>query len=152
MCRPIATRTRKISRGLARLLEAMAEGGYILVLDEFQYFNRKGYEEFCSYLQAAVDRLAAKADPRWPGGLIVLGSIHSEMMALLEDRTAPLYNRVTDTIDLTHLDVIASHTGHSSATIPTHRLSGCCSSGTCLKACRSSTGIAMNRGFWPWTG
>ncbi len=39
------------------------------------------------------------------GGLIVLGSIHTEMMALLEDRTAPLYNRVTDTIDLTHLDV-----------------------------------------------
>jgi uncharacterized protein len=26
-------------------------------------------------------------------------------MALLEDRTAPLYNRVTDTIDLTHLDI-----------------------------------------------
>ena len=31
--------------------------------------------------------------------------IHTEMMALLEDRTAPLYNRVTDTIDLTHLDI-----------------------------------------------
>ena len=40
----------------------MAEGGYILILDEFQYFNRKGYEEFCSHLQASVDRLAAKAD------------------------------------------------------------------------------------------
>ncbi len=89
---------------LARLLEAMAEGGYLLVLDEFQYFNRKGYEEFCSFLQAAVDRLAAKAD-KVPGGLIVLGSIYTEMTALLEDRTAPLYNRVTDTIDLTHLDV-----------------------------------------------
>lgn len=25
---------------LAKLLEAMAEGGYILILDEFQYFNR----------------------------------------------------------------------------------------------------------------
>jgi AAA+ ATPase superfamily predicted ATPase len=89
---------------LAKLLEAMAEGGYILVLDEFQYFNRKGYEEFCSFLQAAVDRLAAKA-ARVPGGLIVLGSIHTEMVALLEDRTAPLYNRVTDAIDLTHLDI-----------------------------------------------
>jgi uncharacterized protein len=89
---------------LAKLLEAMAEGGYVLVLDEFQYFNRKGYEEFCSYLQAAVDRLAAKA-VKVPGGLVVLGSIHTEMMALLEDRTAPLYNRVTDTIDLTHLDI-----------------------------------------------
>src|SRR5205807_4836144 len=55
-------------------------------------------------LQAAVDRLAAKA-AEVPGGLIVLGSIHTEMVALLEDRTAPLYNRVTDTIDLTHLDI-----------------------------------------------
>jgi hypothetical protein len=89
---------------LARLLEAMAEDGYVLVLDEFQYFNRKGYEEFCSFLQAGVDRLAAKAD-QVKGGLIVLGSIHTEMTALLEDRTAPLYNRVTDSIDLTHLDI-----------------------------------------------
>ncbi|MCX7421960.1 MAG: ATP-binding protein [Planctomycetia bacterium] len=89
---------------LAKLLETMAEAGYILILDEFQYFNRKGYEEFCSYLQAAVDRLAAKAD-QVRGGLVVLGSIHTEMVALLEDRTAPLYNRVTDTIHLTHLDI-----------------------------------------------
>jgi len=89
---------------LAKLLESMAEGGFILILDEFQYFNRKGYEQFCSYLQASVDRLTAKAD-RVRGGLIVLGSIHTEMVALLEDRTAPLYNRVTDTIDLTHLDI-----------------------------------------------
>ena len=89
---------------LAKLLEAMAERGYILILDEFQYFNRKGYEEFCSYLQASVDRLAAKSD-QVRGGLIVLGSIHTEMVAILEDRTAPLYNRVTDTINLTHLDI-----------------------------------------------
>ena len=89
---------------LAKLLEAMAEEGYIIILDEFQYFNRKGYEDFCSYLQASVDRLAAKAN-QVPGGLIVLGSIHTEMVALLEDRTAPLYNRVTDDINLTHLDI-----------------------------------------------
>ncbi len=89
---------------LAKLLEGMAEAGYVLILDEFQYFNRKGYEEFCSYLQAGVDRLASKAE-QVRGGLIVLGSIHTEMVALLEDRTAPLYNRVTDTITLTHLDI-----------------------------------------------
>jgi uncharacterized protein len=89
---------------LAKLFEAMAQEGYVLVLDEFQYFNRKGYEEFCSYLQAAVDRLAARA-AQVPGGLIVLGSIYTEMVALLEDRTAPLYNRVTVAIDLTHLDI-----------------------------------------------
>jgi len=89
---------------LAKLLESMAEAGFILILDEFQYFNRKGYEQFCSYLQAGVDRLQAKAE-QVRGGLIVLGSIHTEMVALLEDRTAPLYNRVTDTINLTHLDI-----------------------------------------------
>jgi hypothetical protein len=82
----------------------MADAGYVLVMDEFQYFNRKGYEEFCSNLQAVVDRLAARA-AQVTGGLIVLGSVYTEMVALLEDRTAPLYNRVTDTIDLTHLDV-----------------------------------------------
>ena len=89
---------------LAKLLESMAEAGFILILDEFQYFNRKGHQEFCSYLQASVDRLSAKAD-QVRGGLLVLGSIHTEMVALLEDRTAPLYNRVTDTINLTHLDI-----------------------------------------------
>lgn len=74
-----------------------------MVLDEFQYFNRKPFTEFCSLLQAAIDRLGATADVV-SGGLIVLGSIHTEMTALLEDRSAPLYNRVTDSLDLTHLD------------------------------------------------
>ncbi len=88
---------------LAKLLEAMASAGYVVVLDEFQYFHRKGYEQFCSLLQAAVDRLSAKAE-QVSGGLIVLGSIYTEMTALLDDRTAPLYNRITDNIELTHLD------------------------------------------------
>ena len=66
-------------------MEAMAEGGYILILDEFQYFNRKGYEEFCSYLQGGVDRLAAKAD-QVRGGLIVLGSIPVGVIGLLFKR------------------------------------------------------------------
>ena len=34
-----------------------------------------------------------------------MGSIHTEMTALLEDRSAPLYNRITDSIELTHLDI-----------------------------------------------
>jgi AAA+ ATPase superfamily predicted ATPase len=89
---------------LVKLLEAMAGGGYVVILDEFQYFHRKGCEEFCSLLQAAVDRLAAKAS-QVTGGLIVLGSIYTEMTALLEERTAPLYNRVTDALELTHLDI-----------------------------------------------
>lgn len=89
---------------LARLIEAMSRAGYVVVLDEFQYINRKAFAEFCSLLQAAVDRLAADA-AHVSGGLVVLGSIHAEMTALLEDRAAPLYNRVTDAIELTHLDV-----------------------------------------------
>src|SRR6185437_4115088 len=89
---------------LAKLIEAMTRAGYVVVLDEFQYFNRKAFTEFCSLLQAAVDRLTADAR-RVKGGLIVLGSVHTEMTALLEDRSAPLYNRVTDAIELTHLDL-----------------------------------------------
>lgn len=55
-------------------------------------------------LQAVVDRLAARADTV-AGGLIVLGSLHSEMTALLEDRAAPLFNRATDSLELGHLDI-----------------------------------------------
>ncbi len=89
---------------LAKLIEALARGGFIVVLDEFQYFNRKPHAEFCSLLQASVDRLTADAAVV-KGGLIVLGSIHTEMAALLEDRSAPLYNRITNAIELTHLEV-----------------------------------------------
>jgi uncharacterized protein len=51
-----------------------------------------------------VDELSANA-ATVPGGLFVLGSIHTELVALLEDRTAPLYNRTTDHIELDHLDI-----------------------------------------------
>lgn len=93
-------------RSLATRLGALAEEGFVIAIDEFQYFNRKALYEFTSQLQSEVDRLAAKAD-RVRGGLIVLGSIHTEMAALLEDRSAPLFNRVTDDLDLGHLDVAA---------------------------------------------
>jgi uncharacterized protein len=88
----------------ARLIGSLARAGYIVVLDEFQYFNRAHLMPFCSSLQAEVDTLSAQAD-RVPGGLIVLGSIHTEMTALLEDRNAPLFNRTTDEIELKHLDI-----------------------------------------------
>jgi uncharacterized protein len=94
----------KTLQNLAKLLETLARAGYIVVLDEFQYFNRKPFTEFCSFLQAAVDRLSANPSSV-PGGLIVLGSIQTEMAALLEDRSAPLYNRITDELDLGHLDI-----------------------------------------------
>lgn len=48
--------------------------------------------------------MSARAD-EVPGGLIVLGSLHAELVALLDDRDAPLYNRVTDQLEVSHLDV-----------------------------------------------
>lgn len=36
-------------------------------------------------------------------GLVVLGSLHAEMTALLDDRQASLFNRTTDTLELGHL-------------------------------------------------
>jgi uncharacterized protein len=89
---------------MAATIESLIVAGTIVILDEFQYFVRAPLAEFASYLQTAVDRMAAQSS-RAMGGLIVLGSIHTEMAALLEDRAAPLYNRVTDVIDLVHWDV-----------------------------------------------
>jgi hypothetical protein len=89
---------------LAQMVATLARGGYIVALDEFQYFNRERLRDFCSLLQAQVDQLAADS-ASVPGGLLVLGSIHTEMARLLEDRSAPLYNRVTDELELTHLDI-----------------------------------------------
>lgn len=89
---------------LAQLIGRLAAEGYVVALDEFQYFHRKQLGDFCSLLQAEVDRLAARAADI-PGGLIVLGSLHAEMTALLEDRDAPLFNRTTDVLALDHLDI-----------------------------------------------
>lgn len=89
---------------LAQLIGRLVQAGYVVALDEFQYFHRKQLGDFCSLLQAEVDRLAARA-AEVPGGLIVLGSLHAEMTALLEDRDAPLFNRTTDTLELGHLDI-----------------------------------------------
>lgn len=37
-----------------------------------------------------------RVDMAAPAGLLVLGSIHTEMAALLQDAHAPLYNRTTE--------------------------------------------------------
>ncbi len=89
---------------LARFVGDLVRSGTIVALDEFQYFNRKSLMEFTSHLQVVVDELSASAD-RVPGGLFVLGSLHTDLVSLLEDRRAPLYNRTTDDIALDHLDV-----------------------------------------------
>lgn len=105
-------------RSLAVRIGTLCEAGWIVALDEFQYFNRKVLFEFTSQLQSVVDRLSAAAN-QVGGGLIVLGSLYTEMAALLEDRDAPLYNRVTDSIDLGHLDlasileILDAHADHS---------------------------------------
>jgi AAA+ ATPase superfamily predicted ATPase len=102
---PVAAFPRpKSLADLAKLIGALASAGYAVALDEFQYFNRERLRDFCSLLQAEVDLLSARA-AQVPGGLLVLGSIHTEMAALLQERTAPLYNRTTDELDLGHLDV-----------------------------------------------
>jgi AAA+ ATPase superfamily predicted ATPase len=88
---------------VAALVGRLMREGYIVALDEFQYFHHARIGAFPSYLQAEVDALRHARATR--GGLIVLGSVHTEMTALLEDRGAPLFGRVTDTLDLGHLDV-----------------------------------------------
>lgn len=90
-------------RSLAVRIGELCAEGWIVALDEFQYFSRKALYPFTSELQSEVDRLAATPEVR--GGLIVLGSLHTEMQALLEDRSAPLYQRLTDNIGLGHLDI-----------------------------------------------
>jgi AAA+ ATPase superfamily predicted ATPase len=91
-------------RSMAQAVGALADQGHIVILDEFQYFCRKQLFEFTSHLQEVVDARSARA-ASVPGGLIVLGSLHTDMLALLEDRKAPLYSRTTDDISLDHLDV-----------------------------------------------
>ena len=99
----IAARVTTLS-GFAQLIGKLVEEGTVVALDEFQYFHRKHLFDCCSFLQAEVDRLATMGGSV-TGGLIVLGSIHAEMTALLEDRNAPLFNRTTDTLELGHLDI-----------------------------------------------
>jgi len=91
-------------REIAQLVESLARAGFIVVIDEFQYFNRDRLSEFPSALQEVVDRLTGEA-ANVPGGLVVLGSIQTDIDALLRKRDAPLYNRTTDEMDLRHLDI-----------------------------------------------
>jgi len=86
----------------AKTVGQLARRGYIVVLDEFQYFHRKALAEFTSHLQREVDQLSADA-AKVPGGLFVLGSTHAELTSLLEDRAAPLQSH--HNVDIKHLDI-----------------------------------------------
>ena len=86
---------------IAMLLQVLWSRGYIAAIDEFQYFHRKSLSAFLSHLQSNIDKTRATTTG---GGLFALGSIHTEMTAVLEDKSSPLFNRVTDRIQITHWD------------------------------------------------
>ena len=83
--------------GVAVAVAALCRAGVTVVLDEFQVCRRGPLSGFPSLLQAQVDELQNR-DP--VGGLILLGSVQTEMEALLDDRQAPLFGRKTFDIAL----------------------------------------------------
>lgn len=85
---------------MARAIATMNRAGVVVVLDEFQYFTSPQLAAFNSFLQAEVDVLRETRS----GGLFVLGSLQSEMNALLDDRAAPLYGRLTHSFRIDHWD------------------------------------------------
>lgn len=86
---------------IAGLMRAMWRRKYIIAVDEFQYFHRKALSAFLSHLQYHVDKARSE---KTPGGLFALGSIHTEMTAVLEGKESPLFNRVTHRIPIGHWD------------------------------------------------
>ena len=82
--------------GVAAAVGALCSAGTIVALDEFQICHQGPLRGLPSLLQTQVDRLQ---DRNEAGGLILLGSVQSEMEALLDDRRAPLFGRTT--FDLT---------------------------------------------------
>jgi AAA+ ATPase superfamily predicted ATPase len=89
--------------GLAATVGRLVREGWVVVLDEYQAFARKPLYPFNSALQFEVDRLRDPGQGSVTGGLVVLGSIQTEMEALLEGRRAPLFGRTTASIHLGHL-------------------------------------------------
>jgi uncharacterized protein len=89
-------------QSMASAIGTLSAAGMIIVLDEFQYFTRAKLKPFNSFLQAEIDPLRGRNLDR--GGIFVLGSLHSEMSALLEDKAAPLYGRITAQLKLDHWD------------------------------------------------
>ena len=83
------------------MLSVLINRGYICAVDEFQYFNRASLSEFLSHLQFRVDQIRASEAS---GGLFALGSIHTEMTAVLDDKNSPLFNRITHRISVGHWD------------------------------------------------
>lgn len=93
-------RTVNDFRSMAAAIGHLCRADFIVVLDEFQYFTRAALHPFNSFLQAQVDALRDTDK----GGLFVLGSLQSEMNALLADKGAPLYGRLSAQLELDHWD------------------------------------------------
>jgi hypothetical protein len=89
-------------QSITNCLLTLWNSNWVVAIDEFQYFHRKALCDFQSHLQSVVD--FARSDKKIEGGLFTLGSIHTEMTAILEDRSSPLFNRVTDRLDIGHWD------------------------------------------------
>ncbi len=88
---------------LAATVGRLVREGWVVVLDEYQAFARRALYPFNSALQFEVDRLRAPGGAEVSGGLILLGSIQTEMEALLGGTRAPLFGRTTDVLHLSHL-------------------------------------------------
>jgi len=86
---------------ISLLLGVLWNNNIVTAIDEFQYFHRKSLSEFLSHLQSQID--SARGN-QTRGGLFALGSVHTEMTAVLEDKTSPLFNRVTHRIPVQHWD------------------------------------------------
>ena len=84
--------------GMASAIRELCRSGVIVALDEFQRSSSGALNPLPSLLQEQVDRL--RDDVRATGSLILLGSVQSEMEALLQDRNAPLYGRTNFDLDL----------------------------------------------------
>ena len=81
--------------GMATLIASLCRQGVIVVIDEFQVCYQGPLRGFPALLKQRVDRLQESA-----GGLIVMGSLQSEMEAMLHDRRAPLFGRPTFSLNL----------------------------------------------------
>ena len=82
--------------GVAAGVGSLCAAGAVVAIDEFQVCHRGPLAGLPSLLQAHVDRLQENGGGRGSrGGLIVLGSVQTEMEALFEDRRAPLFGRTT---------------------------------------------------------
>lgn len=82
---------------IAAAVGSLCAKGVIVALDEFQTCLRGPLRALPSLLQSPVDDLQ---DIETEGGIIVLGSVQTEMEMLLQDSRMPLFGRTTFNLNL----------------------------------------------------